>query len=72
MGSSKKKFKKLNSEIGDDDDQLLAERIGTSDFCSLSLVFIDTAEKWENRLVKKKKSAHTNQFERPFSDIYFI
>jgi hypothetical protein len=36
------------------------------------LVFIDTAEKWENRLVKKKKSAHTNQFERPFSDIYFI
>jgi hypothetical protein len=22
-------------------------------------VFIDTAEKWENRLVKKKKSAHT-------------
>lgn len=35
-GELEEKFKKLNSEIGDDDDQLLAERIGTSDFCSLS------------------------------------
>lgn len=36
-GELEEKFKKLNSEIGDDDDQLLAERIGTSDFCSLFL-----------------------------------
>lgn len=44
-GELEEKFKKLNSEIGDDDDQLLAERIGTSDFCSLSLLCSSTQQR---------------------------